>query len=340
VALGLLLGVSFWARNDAVFLMAAVGVAHLAASGPRSSPARRLAETALMAVAAAACALPWLVYGIRGFGSVMPVSGRAYFGSGDPGVNAPAAALALFEYATLLVSFEYAPIRSGGVLAAAGLAGLVLAGAGTVLAWRRLGPDRRAVTLVFALFAAGLLAFYVLFFRAPHFLRRYLFPLSPFLALAWGTAAAGLWDRLAASRLRLAGPVLAALLLANFAVRDALLVRGRWRQDSFFRAVEWVDGRLDADTWVGAFQSGTLGFFHDRTINLDGKVNPDALRAIQQRRQAAYVVGSPIQYVLDWASILEPWSRSDAVLSRHFDWVLRDPRGNFAVLGRRGPAAP
>jgi hypothetical protein len=89
---------------------------------------------------------------------------------------------------------------------------------------------------------------------------------------------------------------------------------------------------------VGAFQSGTLGFFHDRTLNLDGKLNPLALAASRERRHQSYVLDSPVEFVIDWVSILEPWYRSSAELGRQFEFVVLDRERNFAVLKRRAQA--
>jgi len=335
LALGVLLGVSFWARNDAVFLMAAAGLAHLATAGGGTSLRRRLAEAAAMAVAAAAVSLPWLLYNLLRFGSIVPTSGYVHLRTGELAANLGAATVALFEQATLVASFEFDPVQHRGWFVAVCGLGLALIAARTALRRRTWDPRRGPVMLMASLFTAGLLAFYVPFFDAPYFLRRYLFPLSPFFALGWGALVFGLWTRLSASRARLALPLLASLLLGNFVLRDGLLVRGPWRGGPLFRNVDWVESHVSAETWVGAFQSGTLGFFHDRTINLDGKVNPEAMSAIRKRRHQAYVLESPIQFVVDWASILEPWWRSDPALGRHFQWVLRDPGDNFAVLGRR-----
>ena len=59
-------------------------------------------------------------------------------------------------------------------------------------------------------------------------MRRYLFPLSPFLALVWAAAAVRAWRRLPSVRLGPIVPLLALALLANFVVRDGLLLpRGR-----------------------------------------------------------------------------------------------------------------
>lgn len=340
LTLGGLLGVSFWVRNDAVFLMAAVGLAHLATARDRPTLRRRLAEAAGIAAGAALISVAWVVHNVRAFGSVMPLSGYTHLRAGDVGANVRAAVVALFEQLAVVVSFEFDPIQGGRSFAVVCAAVLAPAAAILVLRARRWEPDAGAVGLAATLFGLGLLSFYVFFFDAPYFLRRYLFPLSPFLALVWGATAHALWRRLAVSPLRLARPVLASLLLANFFLRDGFTIRGPWRRGALFHNVDWVEGHVATDTWVGAFQSGTLGFFHDRTINLDGKVNPEALRAIRERRHQAYVVESPIEFVVDWATILEPWAQSDPSLPRHFEWVVRDPRDNFAVLGRRASVTP
>ena len=337
LCMGALLGVAFWARNDAVFLMSAVALAHLA-TAPRTGLTRRAKEVLAMAAAALAVSLPWLVHNVRAFGGLVPVSGRAYLHTGNVGAAARAAAVALWEHAILVVSFEFHPLQHRAPFVFACLAAVVLAAAAIARGVVRASPARRALLALPLAYAAGLLVFYVFFFDAPHFLRRYLFPLSPFLAIAWGHAAGRVWFRAASLRLRPAGALALLVLLANFVIRDGLFVRGPWRQDALFRGVDWVAGHLSGQTWVGAFQSGTLGFFHDRTINLDGKLNPAALAAIRQRRLGAYVVDSPIEFVVDWTSIVEPWARADGAVAPNFEWVVRDRPGNFAVLGRRGAA--
>ena len=336
LAMGALLGLAFWARNDAVFLMAAVGLAHLLATGS-AGRGRRARECLLIGAAAFVVSLPWLVYNVARFGGVVPVSGRAYLGAAHVGANARAAVVGLFEHANLLVAFEYSPRQHQPVFVAVCAALLAV---GAAWAWRargrtlNRGATRVSVNVV-ALFGAGLLTFYVFGFNAPHFLRRYLFPLSPFLALAWGLGAAALWRRAAASRLRLAAPLVPLVAVAHLAMRDGLLVRGPWQRGSLFGSLEWVQAHAGEEDWVGSFQSGTMGFFHDRTINLDGKVNPHALAAARRGRLGEYVATSPVRFVVDWATLVEPWARADPAVLRSFEWRERDVRRNFAVLGRR-----
>ncbi len=337
--LGALLGVAFWARNDAVFLMAACGLAHCVHSTAEAPLSRRLRETAAMGAVALALTLPWLAYNLWDFGGLVPVSGLAHLRPGPLDTNLAAASAALFEMVTLVASFEHNPfqLRAGFIV----LSGVVVASAlvATSMAlWR--GRERRAVLatwLVPVLLGIGLSSFYVLAFDAPYFLRRYLFPLSPFLALLWGWQVVRFPRRYSWKGFGVVAPFLSVALLIDFAVRDGLfLPHGPWRPNQF-RSVDWVAAHLTESTWVGAFQSGTVGFFHDRTINLDGKLNPRALSAARADRHREYIVESPVEFVIDWATIVEPWFEGSPELKPHFEWVELDRENNFAVLRRRSP---
>ena len=85
-------------------------------------------------------------------------------------------------------------------------------------------------------------------------------------------------------------------------------------------------------------QTGTLGFFHDRTYNLDGKVSPLALEARAEDRIFEYLLDRPTMYLVDWVGIAT-WLE-DPRLSRHFELFLLDEDQNLAVLQRRTPLQP
>jgi hypothetical protein len=103
------------------------------------------------------------------------------------------------------------------------------------------------------------------------------------------------------------------------------------------QAVEWVKMNVPKTTWVGAIQTGTLGFFHDRTINLDGKVNPYALKAsIEDGHVLNYVLRSDIHYLVDWVGIAD-WlkmSELSPLFCMEFEIIVQDDIRNLAVLRR------
>ena len=118
-------------------------------------------------------------------------------------------------------------------------------------------------------------------------------------------------------------------------VITTLQVRSYSRGDrhQHFQVVEWVEEHVDPETWVGAVQTGTLGYFHDRTYNLDGKVSPEALEAVEARRIPAYVVDKDIQHLVDWVGI-EDWHDRYPEIRDHFRVAIVDRDSNLAVLSR------
>ncbi|RYH10346.1 hypothetical protein [Tropicimonas sp. IMCC6043] len=87
--LGLLCGLTFLARNDAVFVIAALFVVrflHVQIVGRASLPVA-LREALTTGVACLAVALPWLAYNKICFGSFMPISGKSQSVSAALGSN-------------------------------------------------------------------------------------------------------------------------------------------------------------------------------------------------------------------------------------------------------------
>ena len=107
------------------------------------------------------------------------------------------------------------------------------------------------------------------------------------------------------------------------------------------QVVKWVQGNVPEIQWVGAVQTGTLGFFHDRTLNLDGKVNPAALRAILENGNVLeYVRNSKIDYIADWYPMAD-WVKikSEPRFAKDFEVVVRDEQSNLGVLRRIHPVS-
>ncbi len=194
------------------------------------------------------------------------------------------------------------------------------------------------------LFCAGLVGYYGLAFGAGHCLDRYLFPASPFIALMNAACVLALSTALSHVRWARAGQwALAAGLLVVVAGLDGRAYR-QGRRHQHFQVVEWVVQNVAPTTWVAAIQTGTLGFFHDRTVNLDGKVNPEALALVKSDRIPEYVAASRwgkeqamIDYLVDWSAIAG-W---DALVPVHsnFDLIVDNPQLNLAVFRRKSTTA-
>ncbi len=333
--LGALLGVAFWVRVDAVLLCAALGVMHLGGWLPvwRSRLRERFLELVAAGSACAVVAAPWLIHNFVRFGSVMPVSGQSEGHRVRLGQELPIVPAKLVEYLAVVVQ-----VPNGVELhpATVALCALLLAVAGvlTVRAWPRFGPAARTVGALTAGFALALIAWYGLLFGAGFFMSRYLFPLSPFLAILTFAGAARL-GRTAGRPALVAGPLVVLALVAVVGLNLRMYRGGAVHEHA--QVVSWVRTHVPEEVWVAAVQTGTLGFFHDRTINLDGKVNPAAMDARRTWPSSVprYVVESDIQYLVDWDAITR-WLDRYPELQAEFEVLVSDPERRLGVLGRRG----
>jgi hypothetical protein len=331
VALGALLAGAFWVRNDASLLVAAVCASRVLSAliAGRAALQARVIEAVVVGATALAGAAPWLVHNVTRFGYLMPISGVAEGSGYVRGENLVDLPAALAEY--VLVTLPIPSTWEHGPLVIAASMAVILAGAAAaaLFATRLEAPARRWLGIL-GLWTAILVVFYGFFFGVGFFLSRYFFPLSPFLALVAVYWASRAWHAVVprAGWAPIAAATLVAVLVVGLDVR--LYLRGT--NQGHFQVVEWVRQNVPDDVWVGAVQTGTLGFFHDRTLNLDGKVNPDALKARLAHRTQEYVLESPIQYLADWVGI-ETWLHSTA-LEGHFEQRILDRERNLSVVQR------
>ena len=332
-ALGVVLGICFWARIDAVFLIAAICLAHLHRGLPHGMAIvrKRFYRVLLFGAVSVLVASPWLLYNYLSFGHIMPISGRLEADIGE--LPLPVLPVVLVEYAGVLLPIPHKLEEQPWAIAAAtaiALAVLYLA----YRAFRAADEKERALMVIVGIYGVGLCTYYGLFFGASWFLSRYIFPLSAFLALFWARLALGVWTRIPWLEPRGLRSVVAAavvLVVASVSVRNYLA----HRHHEHFQVVRWVQENVPDDVWVGAIQTGTLGYYHDKTINLDGKVNPDALKAKLAGKRAEYFVDSGIQYIPDWQAL--GVRAAHPLMASHFELIVDDRERNLSVLRRRKP---
>jgi hypothetical protein len=329
LVMGCSLGVAFLVRNDAVFLCAAVALAHLWIRNGASFQ-RRFVELAGMGALALVLATPWLAYNLS-FGHLVPISGRAEAEAVGFAENLRSVPAVMAESIGLFVLIpqdleERLPVVVGATLCVA------------FVAFRLVRALRKSDSTV--LHRAGIVAlcyssilcvYYGLFFGAGWFLNRYLFPITPLTAV--------LWAAFIGSALRARLPVVRPALVGALAVCTLFVLGHGYRghvkgsRHQHIQVVEWVNANVAPHQWVGAIQSGKLGFFHARTLNLDGKVSPQALAARKADRIPDYVNEKKVDFLVDWAGIAS-WARLPGFKS--FELIVNDPVENLAMLRRRG----
>jgi hypothetical protein len=330
-----ILGAAFWARNDVVLFCVALGVTHLMGVFPGGARElkQRFLEMSCTGAVVALLATPWLMFNHSRFGSIVPISGQAESLHAKFAENLGAVPVNAFEYMSFVVpvprSFDERPwVIAGASIVVIGL---------LVLLWRhaRRWEDARKGVVIFGTIAMLIFgAFYGLYFGAGHFMSRYLLALSPLSALLWARLAVCAEVTFGERKLGLVATLLlplACVLVLYLNVRGFRL----GSKHQHFQVVEWIEANVPDSVWIGAVQSGTVGYFHDRTLNLDGKVNPEALAAQKADRVLEYTVASKAEYLADWIG-MKTWMRPP--LSDAFEVIVSDPERNLAVL-RRKPAS-
>jgi hypothetical protein len=339
VRLGLMLGLAVLARLDLVFLVLAIALDYLVRERRTGGGARAAANAAWMIGAAFLVYLPWLAYGVIAVGRVIPESGTAtrflslayapFFGVGSADlINTGPDGSFVWAHVTRAISvlkltpFTHALFRtierltSGTAIGpAAKLAGNVLGVAmlGAVAVWaflRSRDPGRRAVRELsfLLLFSVSLMAAYALYVFGVFFFIRYLYPVY-FVAMIFGALllhdAVGLVRRFR-PKWRVAIAAICVVYAAghlymgfNCCYRSAPVYH-------FYDIARWVEENTSEDETIGVFQSGAIGYLSTRkVVNLDGKVNGDALSALQEGRLNSYVDGAGIDVLLDHTTIIE-----------------------------------
>ena len=134
-----------------------------------------------------------------------------------------------------------------------------------------------------------LLCIYVLWFSSLHFLGRYSAPLILFAVMFWSVLfGAGMSIRFV--------PVVP-LLFFIFALLSLHIGR---TGNSHAVTAGFLKDNCPETVRVGAFQSGVVGFFSPNVVNLDGKIDAEALRHRMRGDMGAYIDEQKVDMVVDW----------------------------------------
>lgn len=334
---GVVLGLAFWVRNDAIYLILGACLVHLYVAGSdRELLKARFLRTLVFGSTSVVVASPWMIFNQVNFGHLVPVSGRSEAMSGQIAGNLSQLVVVLLEYFSGLVAL---PHSFESNLIASVTCGVLMIGVVVFLVRRfKVESGRVRVALVIGGIYLGCLSlFYGGYFGASWFMGRYIFPATPLIILVWAAVMVWLYGRVSGV---LGSKASAAVMLAGAVAVTGILHYRTFRggkNHMHWQAVTWARDHVPQETWVGAVQTGTLGFFHDRTINLDGKVNPAAFDAQVAKRIPEYVtLETPIEYLIDWWGVAA-WTRRHAIIGDNFEVLVEDEATNLAVLHRTTP---
>jgi 4-amino-4-deoxy-L-arabinose transferase-like glycosyltransferase len=327
LVLGVLLGLTVLARVDAAIFVAMFSVTRALVErwGTWRQRAWRSACSGGIAVLVS---LPWWAYNVAVFGHLVPSGGRAQQAwelSWDrlwKGLNALSGVLLPFNTAVLVIPLWLEILR------------LCLLGALLILAWRLwprlVAPLRDSASLqrtwLFGGSVAGamlaLSVYYMSSSFAWYFYTRYFAPLALPATVALASGGLGLLrSRPRTLPVILAALVISALLPVGYRHRGMTMVIDT---PTYHKQLPLVQATVPADVVVAAYQTGVLGYFRDHVVNLDGKVNAEAL----QYRDAmqTYVDQRQIVWFADWPIYLPD--------SQRWQPVVHDPASRFTVYRR------
>lgn len=318
--LGLLLGVSFLARVDAVLLVVAVGI------GMACDRAIALKDRAVQLAAAgvgfAIVAAPYVAWSMAHAGSPLPGSGQVAVG------NASLFAQGGMPFSQLVSQFEYgcyivfrmligAPSVNGWVAppadinAMAATAVLVLLAAVCgflVVSWSAPHSAGRKAGLVFGLAAI----FYVCAYTVHTFLpfERYFLPVILIAALALPFAFSTLANPAGRTGMRRRIAILSCLAGAYFCNAGLAYWTGPEATPvGWYAGIEQLNALSRPGDVVAALQTGNTGYFYrnGRAINLDGAANGAAYAARKQGNLDLYLREQQVKYLADqrgWVQVL------------------------------------
>jgi hypothetical protein len=302
-AFGLLASVAVLVRLD--FLVVG-GLLLMLGLATRMVMARAAVITALAGLAAIA---PWFWWVHRATGRWLPTSAYSQMElvtAASLPERARATIAALVQHALppvnvdivmSLVSSSVPPALRDIVLAMLAIGMAAAAAALLAAGVRRIESPRARTAAVWIVATMGLVAIYPTMFWPTYFFARYTAPTVALLVPIVGIGLASVVERAAARR------VCVLALPALFAVYAwATLHRGHVGNPVALVG-SYVAG-LPAGVQVGAFSSGVTGYIRPAS-NLDGKVNLQALQALEAGRLPAYIDHVGIDRLVQWNREIE-----------------------------------
>jgi hypothetical protein len=338
MVLGVLVGLSVLARVDQVFVALAVLLDYLFVLKNRGSVAVGMRGIATAIVMCVVVYSPWLLFNFFAMGTVIQDSGTAtrflsiayapLFDLGPSEMIDQGPSLAFVwghvvkAVAVLKVSppihvlfrgMEKIGVATGltgifGVLASVFGAALVL---GLVYVARKHRNDpqmKRIGELRFLLLVAvTLIAAYSFYVFGVFFFIRYLYPIY-FVACVFAAFYLALLFKQLSVRarwMRGAAVTFGAVYIGAFAYMAYTSAFRSQPTYYFYDVAKWIDANTYEDETIGVFQGGAIGYLSSRkVINLDGKVNREALAALRDKSIVSYLEATGVDVVLDNSNVL------------------------------------
>ncbi len=326
--LGIFLGFTVLARVDAVILVGMICLYEV-----WKQKGFGVKNAAIIGLSAFFVSTPWWWYNYSTFGSILPQSASAesmgveYLRNIKSALAVVADIFSVFFF--LPKSVEIPTIYLALWLVAVGLCVPFIIR--RTNAWA-IAKNRYDFSVLMPLLLASIIfaLYYTFFFAAPHFLARYFNPFRILILIIASTMIPVVIEYL--QKIKNGKYVLYTVLVLAFLFSFS-------RYGYYFVTKEYPD-LVKVGQWankhpndrVGMYQSGTAGFIAPNVVNLDGKVNYQALLARKQNEIGKYVVDNNFEYIADWDEFATEITES----AKRFgvNYVLNDSVGRVMIYKR------
>ncbi len=306
IGFGTLLGITVLARIDSVIFVIVLALVELF-----RFKGKAIKHVTVFTAIALIISSPWWIFNFTVFGSVMPQSGQSEMERFllDYNIFFGASTIAnMFTVVFFLPKYSLPHWFHGVWFVFMSLFVFVVARRFHI--WKYLQQNLNLASLLpLFIFGFVLVFYYIFFFAAPYFLERYFQPLRIFWIIMVASSIPILYKvyQLLPSRKALVTRI--ALFIFSI-VATGFTIWGyghNFIMDEpidLYKAAIWA--REHPQAKIGMTQSGIASFLSPNVINLDGKVNVEALSAIQHSDIGTYIVSSKLDYINDWIGLSGP----------------------------------
>ena len=303
--LGLTFGLTVLARNDFVLIVIVVLLTLLKTKRINFKDLIKISTILILTV------LPWFIYIFSIQGGIIPTSVSVQTGSSD---NALSYKFDQFVYSIL---GNYIPFIHAGQTQTIFIYLITVAFIFYLLKYEKLYLKKFFGISSIKYWMAAILTIsivYLLFASQPYFYFRYLsihmLIAIPFLAL--------LITRKFENRSLIMKNIFVLLVVGIFFVNVGYYFHYPKKVSGLSLRTSFIKEKKISDEKIGMAQSGISGYFFDNVINLDGKVNFEALKAIQNNRLYNYIVNEKIKILIEW----KEWFQKQSLGLPDENWVL------------------
>jgi hypothetical protein len=164
--------------------------------------------------------------------------------------------------------------------------------------------------MFYFLYAFLLLCAFTFYIFGQWFYYRYYFPIYFLMTICFGEVFFLIYTNLKKINKNFGmifkgGLVTLYVLSVSFQIKGFVYMSQHSVHKQFHTFLSVIKNVTPANAVIGCFQSGVVGYYSDRQIiNLDGKVNIEALEAMKKGQLGKYIKEEGITYVADWSFIL------------------------------------